>query len=509
MLVDTSKDTLCINQIVGKKTDTIVIEEDFVVPDIKPDILNSINTSGTVCIYKKEIMDGKIKIDGCINAYIIYLADDEQTLVRSLNTNLDFSQTVDFGNLRIGMNVESDISIKSIECRVINGRKVNIRAILDIELKAYSNESFEYMNEIKDIKDVQLLRKNFSINTLLGNGNTKVYAKDTIVIDNIDELAEIMKVDIEIKNEETKISYNKILVKADAQVKIMYLTQDGRIAVKKSTIPIMGFVDMQDITDDNICEVKYEIKNIILKPNSAEEHSIYIEIEMDVNCNAYTTRNIDMIQDLYSPSINLAYKQKMITTMSKRDTTKDLCTIRDKQFIAEIANNKIYDVDVKTNIVSQNIVKDKIMYQGEIELKFIFASENSSKIDMKTIILPFDYSVSCPDINKNCNINTQIETLTQDFTVMPDENIDIKIDLQFIVTTYKNEDINIIQEISVEENRENQRYSIVIYFVKAGDTLWKIAKRFRTTIDAIATLNGIEDENKLQIGEQLFIPISI
>jgi len=47
---------------------------------------------------------------------------------------------------------------------------------------------------------------------------------------------------------------------------------------------------------------------------------------------------------------------------------------------------------------------------------------------------------------------------------------------------------------------------MVIYFVKPGDTLWKIAKRFRSTIDDIARVNGIEDIDKLEIGKQLFIP---
>ena len=31
------------------------VDEDIIVPDIKPDILKTISTSGNVCIYKKEV----------------------------------------------------------------------------------------------------------------------------------------------------------------------------------------------------------------------------------------------------------------------------------------------------------------------------------------------------------------------------------------------------------------------------------------------------------------------
>lgn len=509
MLVEAAKDTLCINQIIGQKRDTLIVEEDFVVPDVKPDILNTISTNGTICVYKKEVMDGKLKIDGCINAYIIYLADDEQNQIRSLNSNLNFSQTIDFSNLKVGMMIQSDISIKQIECRVLNGRKVNIRAILDVDLKAHSNENLEFVKQIDVIKDVQLLKQNFNINSLLGMGNTKVYAKDTVVIDNIDELAEIMKVNIDIKNKETKISYNKILIKADAIVKIMYLTTDNRICSKVASIPIMGFVDMPDVTDENICEVKYEIKNILLKPNSLEEHSIYVEIEIEANCNVFKNLKLDIIQDLYSPSTNLIYKQKIITAMSQKQTIKDLYPVREKQFISEIGNNKIYDVDVKTNIISESVMKDRVAYQGEIELKFLFSSGENLKIDVKTITIPFDYNMNCPGVMPNSKVSTSIEVSMEDFVVMPDESIDIKIDLQFEVEFHQNKDINVIQEITTEENRNTQRYSIIIYFTKPGDSLWKIAKRFRSTVNAIAVLNGIEDENKIGVGEQLYIPMAI
>lgn len=509
MAVEATKETLCINQIIGQKIDTAIIEEDFVVPDIKPDILNTINTDATICIYKKEIMDGKIKIEGCLNAYIIYLADDEQSEVRSLNTTLDFSQSIDFESLKIGMMVESNIGIKQIECRVLNGRKINVRAILDINLKAYSNENLEFMEEINDIKDIQLLKSHLDVNSLLGTGNTKVYAKDTIVIDNIDELAEIMKVNINIKDKETKVSYNKILVKADAEVKIMYLTTDNRICLKTALIPIMGFIDMPDVTDENTCDIKFEIKNILLKPNSIEEHSIYTEIELEINACVYQNKSLDIIQDLYSPSINLAYKQKIIKAMSKREVVKDTCPIRDKQFISEIGNNKIYDMDIRPTIISQSVLKDRIIYQGEVEVKLLFASNNSSKVESKVISLPFDFDMNCPGTNNETGISTQVEVTTQDCIIMPDESIDIKIDLQFIVDTFKSEDISMIQEINVEENRQEERYSIIIYYIKPGDTLWKIAKRFRSTVNAIATLNGIEDENKIGVGEQLFIPMAI
>lgn len=486
-----------------------MVEEDFVVPDIKPDILNTIRTNGTVCIYKKEVMDGKVKIDGSINVYIMYLADDEQSSIRSLNTILDFSQTINFEAVKEGMILEDKVLLKSLECRVINGRKVNLKAVLDLDLKILSNEDVEFVKEIEEIKDVQLLDKNLMLNSLLGTGTTKVYAKDTIVIDNMDNLTEIMKVDFTIINKETKISYNKVLVKADACVRMVYLTEDNRICTTSNLIPVMGFIDMPDVTDENLCDVRYEIKNLLVKPNNIEEHSIYIEAELEINAHVYQNKELKIIEDLYSPSINLVYTQKQIQAIAQKEILRDTCSIREKQFISEIGNHKIYDVDIKPNITKQTTLKDRILYEGEIELNFLFETEDSSRIGLKNMELPFTFNMDCMGANPTSSIETNMEITLQDFVVMPDESIDIKIDLEFSVDLSNNQQLQVIEEINEDETRKDERYSLVIYFVKPGDTLWKIAKKFRSTVSNIAKMNGIEDENKINIGQQLFIPTAI
>lgn len=51
MVVDTIKENLCVNKLVATKKEVILVEGDMIVPDSKPDILNTICTSGVVCIY--------------------------------------------------------------------------------------------------------------------------------------------------------------------------------------------------------------------------------------------------------------------------------------------------------------------------------------------------------------------------------------------------------------------------------------------------------------------------
>lgn len=506
MQLDANKEKICINQLVGQKTDIIEVEGDVIVNDIKPDILNTISVSGNVCVYKKEISDGKIRLDGAVNVYIIYLADDESGSVRSLNTSIDFMKTIDFDGCKTGMDIDEVLNIKNIECKVVNSRKVNVRTFLDLNVKIYSNDNIEIINDINSIDGVQCLNSALEVNSLVGSGSTRSFAKDTIMIDNVDNLAEILNSSINITNTDIKISYNKVLAKADAQVKIMYLTEDSRIKVVTSTIPVMGFVDMPNVSDTNTCNTKYKLKNLIVKPNNVEEHSIYVEAEIEIECCVYEQKQIKVIQDLYSPTNSLTFNQRQVTALVNKENVQEVCSIQEQISIPEIQNNRIYDVYVKPNVQKEERRDNRITYEGEIELEVLYEANNSSKFDSKILKLPFNFSISNTNITEMTVIDTSISIKTQDFVVLNDGYIDTKIELQFELNISKNEKINVIDDVQMEDKKTCNQYSMVIYFVKPKDTLWEIAKKFDSTIEEIAKVNDIEDVDRIMPGMQLFIP---
>ena len=505
MTLETINENLCVNKLIATKKDIIMVEGDMIVPDSKPDILNTICTSGVVCVYKKEVLEEKVRIDGNINNYIMYLADDAQDKVRGINTSLDFSETIPVSNSKEGMNCSIETNLKSIECKVINGRKIGIKATLEIIIKIYAREDIEIINDIQNAEGIQMLKEDLRVNSLVGTGENKIYAKDTISIDTIDNLAEILKINIQIGDRDVKVSYNKILTKADAKIKLIYLTEDNRINSVEAKIPIVGFIDIPNVTEENICDIEYEIKNIVIKPNNAEEHSIYIEIEVGVSAIVYEEKQINLIQDLYSPCENLEFNKKKITTITNKQTRQETRQIREKIKLDGIGKKTIKDVDIVPVIEKQDIMSSKIIYTGTIEMNFTLVDQEL-QIDTRRAKVPFEYIIEGIEDAENTSTKLDIEVSNQDFIIQDGEIVTANIDLVMNHDMYKSTNMNLMNEIQTNGERETQDYSIVLYIVKKGDTLWEIAKRYGSTIDDIIKTNGIEDGNKIYPGQKLFIP---
>ena len=146
MIVETLKENLSVNKLVCSKKEIIFAEGDMIVPDSKPDILDTICTSGIICLYKKEVLDGKVRLDGNVNTYIMYLADDSKDRIRALNTSIDFSENIELPKSEQGMECKVNINLKSIEAKVVNGRKISIKATMEVEFRVYSREDIEIIN---------------------------------------------------------------------------------------------------------------------------------------------------------------------------------------------------------------------------------------------------------------------------------------------------------------------------------------------------------------------------
>lgn len=502
MVIETAKNQIVLNQIIAKKKETRQIETDVIVNDIKPDVLKVISTSGIVNVYKKETINGKIKVEGVINAYIIYLADDENGNIRSLNTSLDFTQIIDMENCKEGMETKIDVSIKSFETSIINGRKLNIKANVENTISIYANENIDIIADIDKNENIQVLKNTGTITSLKGNGSNKVIVKDTLAVDIADDIAEIMKVDFKIINSETKISYNKVLSKSEAKVEILYLTEDNRINTIATTIPVMGFVDIQDVNEMCSCEVQNNLSNLIIKPNTTEEHSIYVEAEIEVICSAYETTEISIIEDLYSITDEMQFDRKEVTAVTERNNIKDNCIVKENIRIPELTG-KVLNVQIKPLINNQQIRNEKIIYEGNMNLEILFEQNNG--INLREIELPFNFEVNSDKINEKSSIET-LFTIKQNDFLIKDGIIEATIGIEFEISEQKSKTLNIIQNVKIEESKDCNNYSMVIYFIKQGDSLWSIAKMFKSTVEDIAKINEIENPDKINVGEQLYIP---
>lgn len=505
MSIEKVKQDIHINKLITNKKEEITVYQDVIVPDSKPDILNTINTTATVCIKNKNAQDDKLNVCGQVCLNIIYLADNPNDNIRGISSKMDFDEMIAVQGIRKNMDIYIVTRIKNIETKVLNGRKINVKAVLELNITAYHEEDEQVVTKIMGDRDIQVLEESTNISTLVGSGREVLHTKEAIRSSNEDEISEILNFSIDIQDRDEKVSYNKILTKADASVEVMYLSEEGKIGVINTKVPIISFIEIPNIQETDICRTNYEINNIELRLDNEDERAINLELETEISCNVYKEENISVIEDLYSPFSNIIFEEDRMEVISDLSSDRRKFSVKEKVKIDELEKGNLLNVQIEPKVSSYQRNNGKVLVQIDLDAKYIFTRNESNVLDIKKIKIPVEYTLDNLDLRSDEEIGLEVEVINKEI-IVNDAEVTNLIDLNLLSERYRVKNINSIDEIREEEREDFEDYSVVIYVIKKGDTLWNIAKQFGTTVDDIVRINRIENKDKIYADEKIYIP---
>lgn len=229
---------------------------------------------------------------------------------------------------------------------------------------------------------------------------------------------------------------------------------------------------------------------------------------MGICAECYEEKEINLIEDLYSTCSNLQFNKKRVTTISRKTKRTESLNVSTKVNMPEILGNDLIDVDAQPIIVKMTKSPSKIIFEGELKLTFLYTEDGQMQVSSKNAELPFQISIDDLENAENVEIMPDIEVESNDCRVEGGA-INCNANLKLDVGLHENRSLDIIDEISEEDLEDIQDYSVIIYIVKKGDTLWNIAKKFKSTVDDIVRVNGIENPDKISEGEKLYIPKTV
>lgn len=486
------KNTISINKKMAEKMKTIEVKGDIIVPDAKPDIVNVIGTNCNPFIYKEECTDGKYRFDGNVDTHILYLSDNGET--KCIQTTLDFMDFIEETNIGSQMSTKYRIEIVNVESKILNERKISVCVNLKIYFNFFECKNVEYIDDINSLSGVEKLQETVDLNTIVAMNQIKSSLKEDISVDEADSIVDILKSDISIEHIENKMSYNKVLSKADVNIKLLYITENARIATAESTIPIMNFIDMEKVTDEDVCDINYKVRNMNFKPNTKEMKSISCQIDFEVCAEVYQNKSIEMVQDMYGIHKNISFNQKTIEVQTSTQAMKEIVNISENILVEDIRS--IYDVDCRANITNKTPMGNGANYEGELILDIYF--ETGNNLGVKNAKVPFMVKLDCNTDDLQMNFTKKHFKLTG-------EDVVCDVDLEIKPNSANYRTVRIIDDIQEEPCEDQNDYAMIVYFVKDGDTIWNIARDFKVTMSSIIQANNLQENRQINAGEKLYI----
>jgi len=137
----------------------------------------------------------------------------------------------------------------------------------------------------------------------------------------------------------------------------------------------------------------------------------------------------------------------------------------------------------------EGIVKNNILYVANNTEQPVFAYSYE---------MPFSQRIELEGAKPGMRCDVDLEVDHYSYSVISANEVELRVVVDINARLMEQTDVSLITNVTETpaEDRSNEQYpSITIYFSQPGDTLWKIAKKYRTTVEDILRVNefGADD----------------
>lgn len=491
----------------------ITLDKDFNVPDAKPDAIEIMKEQGEIQIDEAHIIEGKASIKGRVDFQILYAAEDEIGISEMTGT-IPFEEMIPMECAERGDELNVFTSFGDLRSELINSRKIGIKAVINLDVKAETICDGEGAVDLEDAQDVFSQKKMLDVSRLVYSKKDILRVRDEWKIPGTkDAIGEILYSDVQLGEINTRMAENQLKVDGQATFFVIYLGEgeEGGINYFENTIPVQGTIDCNGCQEDMVAQVMTGIhsRDIEIKEDEDGEYRVIdVELVVDFDIKVFGQEQLELLTDFYSlkEKCEPVYKQSFFENLIMHN--KNRVKVTGKLPAGKFSPLQIWNTAGELRIDRQTQQQDRILVEGVVDVSILYLT-GDDKIPLATVkgSIPFEQMVETEGVTEKSHVwlRGSLEQISGILT--GDKEMEIKAVVALDVIAFERMEEKMIQDYKSEEidwKARSKEPSMVGYVVQPGETLWDVAKQFYTTEDSIREMNQLE-RDELQPGEMLLV----
>ncbi|BBF44532.1 LysM domain-containing membrane protein [Lachnospiraceae bacterium KM106-2] len=510
------KKNIHMNKLKCKSSMQLTLDDDFNVPDVKPDIDRIVKEQGDITLNDVKAMNGKLMIKGELNFNLLYVSSDDERPVHNIVGKIPFEEYVNMDEACDDSNIVVKWEIEDLTTSLINSRKISVRSIVSFKFMAEDIFDAETAVGIEGDQECQYLNEKMDITEIVVNTKDTYRIKDEVMIPSgKPNIFEVLYYDMDLRNVDTRILDNKISIKGEISIFVLYSSESEEQPIQfiETDLPFSGVIDCNGCNESMIADIDVLPISRTLEAKDdtdGEERVLDLEMVLELDVKAYEENQVDILKDVYSTAKSIipvyeeaSYENLVLKNNSKSRVVDHIEVDASVPRILQICN-----ASGNIRIDETQIVYNGIQVEGVIDIQMLYITDDDKKpLGSIKGSVPFSLVVEVKNVDENCiySIRPNIEQLS--VMMLDSSDIEVKAGINLDTIVFNRIKQDIIKDLRIEPldtEKLQTMPSMIGYIVQAGDTLWDIAKQFYTTVDSIKELNELPDSN-IQQGDKLLL----
>jgi LysM repeat protein len=525
LAINFTEELIRVEYVIGENMVSETVTGQVEVPNNKPDIERIIDVEANISDVEAEIENGGVNITGTIETGIIYVADVEEPYlpqpVHFMEGEFQFTNFVDIPEAEPGMNVFTDLTIRRVSFEMIDERKVEITVVLSKFVKVTEYRQITVITEITGIPEENITEELLRIEDVVGeNTVTTVVTGQVTVPPGKPPIERVLNATAEIISTTAEVSDNSVIIEGEVSSGIIYVADVGEEDFQQPVHFMEGDFNFSEVIDVagalsgmsvypnlNIKRVSYEF---------IDEETVEVEVVIQFFVKVTEPKQVTVVTDVVSDLVEIENELLRVEDVVGEDTVYETITGNLNVPAAKPDIERV--LEAKAHILESEVVVESggVMIEGTIEGEILYVAsvpeeELQQPVHYFEGTINFTNFVDIPGAEEKMNVHTELYVQRVNYDVLNDRTVELTVVLRKFAKVTEFKQLEIVTDLVVVSPAVEDECppSYIVYVIQHGDTLWKISRRYRTTIEELIKANPGIDPNNLQIGQKICIPSDI
>lgn len=468
-MIELIKKEIHMNRQRGTAVSQLTLDDDFIVPDALDDAVQILLSDGEVQIENSRIQGEKVLIRGKLVFRVLYRR--ESGGLQAMGGEIPFEETVNVSELSERDYTQIVWNIEDLNITMIHSRKLSAKAVLTLAVRR---------------KDIYRVREEVSVSANKPNIET------------------ILWQEMRLRDVSVRPLDGKLHLDGELSVFLIYSGEGEHTPVQwlEESIPFSGEVELSEAVEEMIPAVGVRILHAEAdkKPDSdGEMREVEVEAVLELDIRLYKEESVELLSDLYSTGCEVVSEQGEVCF--DRLLTRNSCKMRVGGSVSFQKPERILQICHSSGIVrldESRPSENGLAIEGVLEVSLLYLTDDdAAPVGAISEVLPFSGTVEAEGIREDCvwQLNLGLEQLGAVMLGGGEAEVKAQLTVELLVFQPMQEEVvTSVQTQPFDLKRWEQQPGIVGYIVQPGDSLWKIAKKFHTTVDQVREMNEIDEE---------------
>lgn len=494
----------------------VVVDDDYNVPDLKPDAVRILSERANVEIEQKKVLSGRIVLNGTLHFRVLYGTGEEVQKVEMLHGRIPFEETIQAEGIEEKDEVQIRAILDEIQIGLINSRKLGIKALITLVGESVCLCDEEIPSGIREEAQVYTRSEELELLQLLVDKKDILRIKEELELENsYPNIYKILWYDFEPFGVRFRAGDGKLCVDGELQAFVLYQAEDEMRSLQWVTkiFPLHGEVECPGAEELCVEDIRWQLSGqefTVAQDFDGEDRKIHVEAVLEMHIVLYREEPVAVLKDAYSTVKNLVLEkeeleceQLLLNNRLEVKLNRRLERGEDKAAILQSCHG---EGTVKIEQVRQTENGLEIDGTATVTVLYITA-DDAMPVDSLTEKIPFSRVVEVPEITPDCRVVVRPRVDGIEIATAASSQLDVKLMIGvhlMILCKPKAEVVRSIEEEPLDLERIREMPGVTGRIVKEGETLWEIAREMMTTEENIKEVNQLQS-GELTKGQKLII----